>query len=263
MIDIWNPETFDAELFTLFDENSELTTEYWQLDRQSIDEHRNSQPYQSLKPNPLAAEYSNLQEFRVAPFLGARTIRVWHYTRLLNEEVNYMEEKLALSTLDGLRERLDLLVRIGHLSEDEASSIYKQSPFQTQEVRSNKLYAVTAPLSTSDRGVEPFLESWGGESAYFCLQQPEILEKLKKIGKPRVVEIAVSGHDDLTAYSLAGIALRGWARKKGIGTEPLHQDFTIRQNIQSAKVVKVNSEGEKSFVEIGLEYPNGCHVLSD
>ncbi|MCG6885466.1 MAG: hypothetical protein LJE62_17090, partial [Silicimonas sp.] len=152
MIDVWNPETFDAELKSLMGANSDLTTEYWRLHRQLMDDHLNSNPYESLKPNPLSVEYLRLQEQEVSPLLGIRKIRVWHYTRLLDEEVEEMKRALCLSTLDGLKKRLNILISLGHLAESEAATVYNQSPFQTQDVRSNKLYAVTAPLPISDCG---------------------------------------------------------------------------------------------------------------
>lgn len=76
MIDAWKPQTFDNELRSTIDAKSELVIAYWQLNRQLMNEHINSNPYQSLKPNHLASDYCRFQEQQIAPLFEERRVRV-------------------------------------------------------------------------------------------------------------------------------------------------------------------------------------------
>lgn len=91
-MDCWNPETFDKELRSFLSCYSNLICDYFCEGKRLMDEHLNSDPYQSLKPNKYYSAYSNLLEKKLTPLLLQRSIRVWHYTRLLENETSSIKK---------------------------------------------------------------------------------------------------------------------------------------------------------------------------
>lgn len=243
-------------------DESELILAYYREDRRLMDEYLQSSPYRSLKPNRLSAEFLHFHEKELTPLLAASRIRVWHYTRLTDDEVVAIERLLIPSSLDFLWTRLQKLVASSLVSEEDAKGIYSASPFQSQsESRAKRLWTTLVPLHPSDSGVSPLLEHWGGESAYFWLKEGALLEKLRGLGAPRIIEIETAITERLTAFPVAETVLRAWARNLG---EPLSIpgcDLAINEDIDSARVLRVHTEGVGRFCDIAETYPEGARAL--
>lgn len=199
-IDAWDPKTFGAEISAALAEQSKLIFDYHVEDRRLMDEHLNSSPYQSLKPNRLFTTYQNFHENTLAPIVARSRIRVWHYTRLTDEEADAMHQQIVPSSLEYLRYRLSNLVAKDLLTQDDADTVFAQSPFHQQSNRAGCLCATTIPLSHCDCGVELLLESWGGESSYFWLCDERIAKTLNSLGTPRIIEIETALTDRLNGY---------------------------------------------------------------
>ena len=258
-MDCWNPDTFDEELRQLFHRYSEVIQCYFREDKRLMDEHLKSNPYESLKPNQHNAQYNRILEHILTPAFFDRSIRVWHYTRLLDYEVISIMQKIIPSTITSLNDRLNTLVKNKFLTRDEANIIIKESPFQSQEnIRSNRFWSVTIPLSPENCGVKPLLESWGGESAYFWLSDEMTVNKLKKIGSPCIVEVETQLRDNLNAYSVAVTASKAWAVTLGEDVSIDGTDLAITGCIETADVLKVHTVKDEIFNEIGKTYPSGC-----
>jgi hypothetical protein len=262
MIDPWDPKSFSAEIKHTLDSHSELIVNFFREDSKLMDEHLNSSPYQSLKSNLFHFEFSNFKENTLTPILKNSRIRVWHYTRLTDSEVDMMRKKLMLSSLDYLKDRLDSLVSNGLLSHKESEQVFGQSPFHRQRAnRSGMLWTTTSPLPTTDTGVEPLLEHWGGESAYFWLSDEKVKTKLKNIGLPRVIEIEAELSDSLNAFSVSETVLQAWAKKLGVSVVPSGSDLAIKSSIEKAKVVKVHTKGQNLFNVLAKTYPENVQEL--
>lgn len=258
MIDLWNPDTFSTELQRALKAKSQLVYDYHSEERRLMDEHLNSSPYQSLKPNRFSSEYLWFQEHKLTPILTETRIRVWHYARLLDHEVNAMQRDLVPSSLEFLQKRLHELVAMELLSQKEAGKVFQESPFHSQEdIRCGRLWTVTVPLHHSNGGVSPLLGSWGGESAYFRLSDRSLGAKLKNIGLPRILEIETELSDGLNAFSASSTVLEAWARKLGASVVPAGCDLAITECLGTAKIVRVHTEGESAFVDVGKTYPEG------
>lgn len=261
-MDSWSPTTFDTELCNVLTDYSDLIVGYHLEDLRLMDAHLNSDPYESLKPNRYGPDYLALREHTVTPLLSDRRIRVWHYTRLLDDEVLSMQRKLVPSSLASLTQRLETLVKRNLLAQEEAEIVYRQSPFQSQEAnRSNRICTITVPQPPDHSGVELLLESWGGESAYFWLSNESVAAKLRNIGTPRIIEIETALRDNLNAFSVAETAIQAWANNLGASVEPSGCDLAITACLNTAQVLRVHTEGDGVFEKIGKTYPNGCDKL--
>jgi hypothetical protein len=262
IVDAWDPKTFGAELTVALTDHSKLVFDYYVEDRKLMDEYINSSPHQSLKPNRHASAYRTLHEHSLAPILSRNRIRAWHYTRHTDEEADAMHQKLVASSLNFLRERLNNLVAKHVLTQKNAETIFAQSPFHQQhDNRSGFLCTTIIPLSHLYGGVEPLLENWGGESAYFWLSDERLVETLKRAGIPRIVEIETALSDKLNGYKVAETVLNAWARQFGAPAPMPGCDLFILKCIDTAKVIRIHTKGDGFFDSVGTTYPNGVDAL--
>lgn len=263
-MDCWNPETFDNELRELFFSCSDLIVDYFSEEKCLMDEHLNSDPYESLKSNQYSTAYNAMLENIITPMFLERSIRVWHYTRLLDDEVLLMQQRIIPSTLDSLRQRLDFLKNKQLLTQNETDIIFQKSPFQSQEeIRANRFWTVTVPMLPEDGGVRPLLGNWGGESAYFWLSDEALARKLKEIGLPRIVEVEVQLQDYLKAHSVASTASQAWAESLGVEVSIEGTDLDIQACLETANVLKIHTKDDGMFEEVAKTYPEGCSGLLD
>ncbi len=258
MIDLWNPNTFSDELQRVLRTESQLIFDYHSEDLRLIDEHLNSSPYQSLKPNQFYSSYLFFHEHVLTPIMAETQIRVWHYARLLDHEVDEMHQRIVPSSLKFLKKRLHDLVAMGLLSHEEADELFHESPFQSEEdIRSGRFWTVPVPLHYSYGGVSPLLGSWGGESAYFRLSNMTLAAKLKNLGLSRILEIETALSDGLNAFSASKTVLEAWAKNLGVSLIPTNCDLAITNCLGSAKLIRVHTKGERTFNVIAKTYPEG------
>ena len=263
-MDTWNPRTFNCELLEALRDNSELIVAYHQEDRRLMDEHLNSDPYESLKPNQYAPEYRALQEHILTPLMEDQRIRVWHYSRLTDDEVVSMERELEPSTLPGLWRRLERLIQQRVLTKEEAKIIYRDSPFQKQsDSRAGIFCTVDIPKRSDYPGVKPLLESWGGESAYFWLSDKQLAAKLKIIGTPRIVEVETPLRDRSNAFEAADMTIRSWANHLGLTVNRSGHDLFIKDCLGEARMLRVHTQGDGVFEAMARTYPDDYADLFD
>jgi len=258
VIDLWDPKTFSAELQSALTTESQLVFDYYSEVRRLMDEHLNSSPYQSLKPNRFSSDFLSFQEYELTPILAGARIRAWHYARLLDHEMGAMQQRLVPSSLEFLKKRLHDLVAMDLLSLEEANKVFQESPFQSQGgIRSGRLWTVTVPLHYSDTGVSPLLGNWGGEAAYFWLSDKTLAKKLRNLGMARILEIETALSDGLNAFSASSTVLEAWAKKLGVSMVPTGCDLAITNCLGTARLVRVHTEGESTFEVIAKTYPEG------
>lgn len=259
MIDVWLPDSFSSDLRTALSEESGLIRAYFEEERRLMDEHLRSNPYQSLKPNPLYSKFLAFQEHGIAPLLLRDRIRVWHYTRLTDDEAEEIERALIPSNLKFLSLRLAKLAARAEITEREAEAIFAASPFQSQsDSRAERLWTTVIPIPPSDADVRPLLDSWGGESAYFWLKDEALAAKLRRVGRPRIIEIETSISDELSAFRVAETVLRAWGRNLGQPVSIEGCDLALTDEIASARVHMVHTEGGQYFLDVGESYPEGA-----
>lgn len=106
LIDVWDIDTFDADLCSILGCNADLIRNYMLTSRRQWLEREASDGIMPYPENPHAGEFLAMTE-RAAGLMERRTIRSWHYTRMTDEEVELLrQDGIHLSTLDAIRERL-------------------------------------------------------------------------------------------------------------------------------------------------------------
>lgn len=261
LLDVWSSSTFGRQLCAELHESQAVIERY----------HHESARLEGLDPdedlaeclagNQYFGEFEALQ-LRVAEALAGREIRVWHYTRLFDFEIAAMKKAIELSTEERMRARLIEVKRRGHLTEQEFQKLLEGSALKTQRKnRENLFFCIASPVSVTDRGVELLLGNWGGEVVYFHQKDETLQRKLRTMGFPRVVEVAVEISDPLLRYSLAGCILNTCALDLGFPLYPGSIDLGIKEDPPAAKVVRIHTYGEHDYQELGRTYPDGADIL--
>lgn len=267
IIDIWNPETFDLELREALSEHNEIICHYHAECRLNMQRYINATtgkiPYEPLRNNQYSSSFHHLQTSIFPQLIRERRIRVWHYTRLVDAEVEQMKTELHLSTNKLLACRLNFLVQHGELTTEEAEALFKENEFITRDGRNTPAFwSVTYPLRVNDSGVVPLLKQWGGEALYGPHGNTNLGRKLETIGAPRVIELVTPLLDPLNSYSIARLCLRAWAYIQGVGDgEPLCNDLMITNDLSDCEVINVLTEGDNDFANLASSYPIGIQRI--
>lgn len=258
IIDVWNVATFDPALRGMLEQKTALIRDYLTTSRRQFLEREASDHRMPHSENPHAADYVAFTE-EVGRDMERRTIRAWHYARLTDDEVRGIREGgIYPGTLDSFRQRLNAQVGAGSISAAEADKLYHSSPCHNPEQqpgRLGKFWLVSEPVSPKDDGVKPLLESWGGESTYFWLKDERLKARLRKIGRSRIVEVAVPLAKTRHSYS-AGRAVIG-AFSRTLGCRPDREGFDLYtlEPLAPPSILAVHTEGEPKFKKVGSRYP--------
>ena len=256
IVDCWDVKGFDSELSGYLEDNAQLILDYFKEDRRLLNECLASDPYESMGSNRYSADFQHFKEHILTPAMRTRKIRVWHYTRMLDWEVVAMQSQLSPASLEGLKARLSKLVQDGVLSSAESAVIYDSSPYHDQaKARLGKVWTTVLPLPVHDHGVEPLLESWGGEGAYFWLRDQAISQKLRTIGAPRIVEIETSPSTNIDAWSVSETIIRSFGNSLGLDLLIEGCDLAIREDFDKSAVLRIHTEGDETFKAVGNSYP--------
>ena len=261
LLDVWNNNTFGSQLCAELRANQTLIEAYHHEDSRLNGLDRDENLAECLQGNRYFSQFEALQ-LRVAETLSLRQIRVWHYTRLLDFEIEALTKVIELSTEEKMQVRLSKLKYRGHLTDKEFEMLLEGSALKTQKTsRENRFFCVPSPISVTERLVEPFLNNWGGEVVYFHQRDEALQRKLGTLGFPRVIEIAAKVSDPISRYSLARCVLNTYALDLGFPLYPANIDLCIKDNPPPASVLAVHTHGEQDFQELGISYPEGAELL--
>lgn len=258
IIDVWNVETFDAELRGKLDAHADLIRNYMSTNRRQWLEREASDHTGAYPENAFASMFMRVNEYIVMPLMEARTIRAWHYTRMTDREVEIIRsDGIYPSNLANFRARLDAEVAAGSLTAEIADKLFADSPYQSdqRDSRSGKFWAVSSPHSIDDGGVELLVESWGGEAVYFWQRDEGLQAMLKRIGRPRVLEIAIPLSYSRHAYAAAEAVVAAYGRTLGCVPDNGGFELYTTQPLPAQNVLAVHSEGDPSFATMARGYP--------
>jgi hypothetical protein len=117
------------------------------------------------------------------------------------------------------------------------------------------------PIAINDSRVTLLLGNWGGESVYFWLQDASLIELVRNIGVPRVLEMAVP-LDATDRASWAGEAVVATFGRT-LGYERAFQGFDLYSTraLGPESVIAVHSQGEPNFARLAQGYPPGFSAV--
>jgi hypothetical protein len=86
---------------------------------------------------------------------------------------------------------------------------------------------------------------------------------LRSVGTPRIVEIETALSDKLNGYSVGKSVLNAWARLLDVPVTLSECDLCITECIDTAKVIRIHTEGDGCFEAVATVYPEGVGALLD
>ncbi|HEX7390532.1 MAG TPA: hypothetical protein VF286_10505 [Acidiphilium sp.] len=257
-MDVWDIRSFDNDLVRLLTKNGKTIQKYFETAHRQLFEREASDHRGVPQSNPYEPAYYGLLE-TLEPMMAARVIRAWHYTRLTDTEVAYLVQNgPALSDIEGIRRRLDRLVTEKILVHEDADRLFSDSIFRhsaQHEIRSGRFWATAHPISIEDGDVMPLLEHWGGESIYFCQENPRLLDLLRVVGLPRVVELSLPLAATDRAWHAGEAVISTFAQSVGCNTRLGAFDVCARRHLGSASILAIHSAEGAVFGSIGHDYP--------
>lgn len=258
MIDVWDIETFDAELRSYLEQNAELIRHYWAETRRLFEEREKQTVRGYHEQNAFGPPHSALCA-DVSVLMGSRTIRAWHYTRLTDREVAAIRlEGMQPMTLDLIRCRLDAMVAAGELQPSTAGKLLAASPYHEQinGNRSGKIWLTSRPFEVDDGMVTGLVSGWGGESLNFDHQEGAIADLLGAIGRPRVIEIALPLRITTRIDSAAKNVVDTYSFVLGCeGAWGGGSDMVAVEPILPEWIIAIHSAGDREFARFGRGYP--------
>ncbi|UQR61659.1 hypothetical protein LRP30_33300 [Bradyrhizobium sp. C-145] len=256
--------TFDEALWQMLEQKAELIRNYLTTSRRQFLEREASDHTRPYPTNPYAGDYQDLVE-AVGREMNHRTIRAWHYTRLVEDEVrNIRETGIYPGTLETLRCRLDAQARAGLLSAADVEALYTASPChhpEQQPGRLGKFWLTSDPVRIDDGGVKLLLENWGGEATYFWLEDERLEKLVAGMGRARILEVGVPV-EKTNQWLSAGRAVVG-AFARTLGCRPDHGAFDLytMEPLGAAAILAVHTAGETTFKRVGRGYPTGYRSI--
>ncbi|MBN8197766.1 hypothetical protein [Thalassospira povalilytica] len=266
MIDLWDVDTFDADVIDLLEKNEAVVRNYVEEENRiflSYDLQRDQSLF--IRPrNQHATAYMELEE-NVHDLIASSSIRGFHYTRLTEDEVERLGcHGIELSSSDTLRNRLAAQVNFGRISKESASQLYNLSPLQNgqKENRSGQFWLASYPVVVTDHRVQPLLGHWGGEVVYMWLQNPSLIQMVEKIGRATVLEVCVPLSATNDVFSASKAIVRTFAHSLGLNAENGEFDVCVRENLPPEAILKVHQEDSMEFKSLGCGYPES-YVKND
>lgn len=176
--------------------------------------------------------------------------------RVTDEEITDLKAGgIHMSNLANIRRRLDSMVKVQLLSQQAADDLYADSPFHEQPIRAGQFWMVSHPFHPSNGHVALLLEHWGGEGVYFWQQDEALLGRVKQIGLPRVIEIAVPLRATKQVYAAAKAVAGTYALSNGFKADWPAFDICAVAPLGPDVVLDILSEGDSKFFALGRGYP--------
>lgn len=258
LIDLWNPATFDDGLLAELRCEAGMIRDYFATERANYEAYNAPGNRDMLRENPHGHIYNVFVDKVLASLMAARTVRGWHYTRMTDAEVELLRRGgVYPSSLETIRRRLDSLAAAGEITSETADVLFAESPFHSDEMggRGDKFWTTSQPAPVTRSDVTSLLGSWGGESIYWRIQDPELVASIGRIGRPRVLEIALPLNAGPDARAAARAVTRTFAAGLGCRVTRERLDLHVVRPLGPEAVVAVHTEGDEIYERIGRDYP--------
>lgn len=261
IIDLWNPETYDDEMLELLQTSEDIVRGFHKREMEVdawLAAKPPGSPWEPIAANPFAEGRSKLRD-NLDALLAGRTIRTFHYTRLADDEVERLGKAgIELSDTAPMRRRLDARVAAGDFSSEQADHIFQSSALQSEAYgrRRGMFWSCGSPYPPDYPGVARLIDMWGGEAAYWTLQDDAVYGPLLRgVGAARIVEVAVPLASATHFGGASGIAADAYAKSLGFELEISGLDVCCTEALPPASILAVHTQGDGTFELVGLSYP--------
>ncbi|WP_147448154.1 hypothetical protein [Mesorhizobium sp. YM1C-6-2] len=215
-------------------------------------------PWEPIAPNPFTDGKTELRDSLDA-LLADRTIRTFHYTRLADDEVErLMEVGIELSDTAPMRRRLNARVAAGDFSPEQADEIFQASALHSEAYgkRCGMFWTCGLPYPSDCPGVARLIAMWGGEAAYWTLQDHKVYGPLLRgVGAARIVEVAVPLDSATHFGGASGVVVDAYAKSLGFEREISGLDVCCKDPMPPSSILAIHTKGDGTFELVGRGYP--------
>lgn len=271
IIDTWNSDTYSEDIKFFLQEHADTICRYHQQELDTDAYLKALARWEMPPPNPHADAYNAVRE-RLHELMSTKTIRAFHYTRLVDSEVenilaNGFTAPTTKTSFQRLSERLNHVVEEGHLTRAEADQIIASSPLNdpAQLNARRGFWMTTGAFHPTDGAVELLVSHWGGEVGYFWIdgnKAPDLLRRVQSVGRGRIIEIAVplsdtNGEPIFGCFNAAQQIVDVFSVKNGFQILNTGFDLYIKSDVPGAAILAVHTEGEEIYDSFGRGTPQG------
>jgi len=240
VININSPPSYPPSLVDLMESYRKLFFDYNNIEKQTLDMRLNDDENYLTRKNPYTERYYNFIDEVLPQFIEKFSIKGWHYTRLLEKEVEKIKlSGLIPSTFETFKSRVNFIFKQGLITLNEKELIFNSSPLnipQQKEARENRFWFVSCKVHPDDSGVRPLLSYWGGEVSYFWMKDKKLKEKLSNIGSGRIIEANVPLSNISRAYCAGKAMLANYFDPEQRYDINRNFDFYIQQNLEPQNI---------------------------
>lgn len=179
--------------------------------------------------------------------LRSQPVRAYHCTREPCPDF-FLNNGLRLTKLD--RHQDEFIKRYGRLFTDcELQHMRKawHHHFHVENKitsRDDKLWFCLTRATYESDGVDAFFNFFGGEAIHMPLRKsPTILAKLRKIGRPVIIEVQLPPNTTASCYSLAKPLVNAWHRTIRTDVEPMEAETFICCPLPPENILTVRDVG--------------------
>ena len=103
----------------------------------------------------------------------------------------------------------------------------------------------------------PLMECWGGEVASMWVRDPALRAPLLKLGRARIIEVAVPLSATVNNFTAARAVVATFARSRGAIPDKLAFSLFVERALPATAVLAVHTESDPAFESMGRDYPEG------
>lgn len=265
MIDLWDLKTYTTDIMKVLESGRQTIAGFHEREH----ELRNAPPQKTqiqrllshIPENEFEDRLNDLRD-ELGHLLSSKVVRGFHYCRLIDAEADgFLTNGIILTSTDFLRQRVDRLVELDHLTRAQGDKIVNQTALDRPAEFGHRVgFNLTAtPIQTDSSFVDLLLRYWGGESAYWVFQEvdEDLLTHLETVGRPRIIEVAVPVEALEYGETGAGMAsdlVNVYANSIGI-PQTVRRDLRLKATLPPTSILKVVTQGESDFDNFAHSYP--------
>jgi hypothetical protein len=261
MIDLWDLNTLPSATLSLLNNNTNLIRQFFER-QAAIKEISDTAGLRDTIPT--TEFYSDMYDLKkaVEQSIMSESIRGFHYTRLTDPEVRaFQSNGISVTSLAMFRSKLAAVVSAGLMTQKESEHVFTNSPIVTGEYgnRIGTFFACGCPYVIGDPGISGFHSSWGGEISRWAVIDEAVLQSLRVIGKPRIIEVeipvALTAACNWVPPRIADqiVAVKWHAPKL---PSQFGVDLCIKDPLPAANVLRIHTDGEPDFAIMARGYPD-------
>jgi len=252
--DVWKPSSYPDEVTALLTENADLIMKYYRAEDALLADKIANRIHSGQWRNEYSTTYSAFIEGDLQDLMECQSLRAWHYSRLIDDEVDeLLKNGVKVCSEIQMRKRLEEMRARGLLSKSEVTAISASSPLNYKEQiagRVQKFWMTTVPMNFCDPSVEDLVGHWGGEVVYSYVEDLNLIEKLRSIGSPRVVEIKVPLSQTSRVFEAARSVAKVYAAELLSKECPDTFDIYTKTDLPKCHVLAVHSDTTKVMKEL-------------